>query len=190
MSPINVHPPLASGDQHFTLSVKSQNVYAFLIFTESNIYTLAWIPMRGIITCKKRKVNAQKTFTDVFVTSFVAWKEITAAGRSACCAEGLPFQSLYPTSAKLMQDRDRLSCCMLAIKKLAVVTPEVNLRNSMQVRKHASESTLASKPRADITRSPKQGYQCPTKGHVSTQKNLKRNYHCKFNQNFHLRLSV
>ena len=34
----------------------------------------------------------------------------------------------------------------------------------MQVRKHASEgSIMALKPRADITRSSKQGYQWPTK---------------------------
>ena len=52
---------------------------------------------------------------------------------------------------------------MLAVKRSAGVAPEVNLRNSAQARKHASESTLALKPRADVTRSPKQGYQWPHK---------------------------
>ena len=41
---------------------------------------------------------------------------------------------------------------------------EVNLRNRMKVRKHASEkSTLTLYSRADVTRSPKQGYQWPHK---------------------------
>ena len=52
---------------------------------------------------------------------------------------------------------------MLAVKRSAGVAPEVNLRNSAQARKHASESTLALKPRADVTISPKQGYQWPHK---------------------------
>ena len=48
-------------------------------------------------------------------------------------------------------------------KRSAGVAPEVNLRNTMQEKEHASESTLAWKPRADITKSPKQGYQWPNK---------------------------
>ena len=40
------------------------------------------------------------------------------------------------------------------------VAPELNLKTSMQARKHASKtSALALKPRADVTRTPKQGYQ-------------------------------
>ena len=51
---------------------------------------------------------------------------------------------------------------MLTSIQSAGVTPEVNLRNSAQARKHASEkSTLLLKPRADVTRSPKQGYPWP-----------------------------
>ena len=39
----------------------------------------------------------------------------------------------------------------------AGVAPEVNVRKSVEARKHASEkSTLALKPRADVTRGPKQ----------------------------------
>ena len=37
-----------------------------------------------------------------------------------------------------------------------------------------AEPTLALKPRGDVTRKPKQGYQWPQKGHVSA-KNLKKN---------------
>ena len=36
-----------------------------------------------------------------------------------------------------------------------------------------AEPTLALKPRGDITRNPKQGYQWPQKGHVSTKHSLK-----------------
>ena len=48
---------------------------------------------------------------------------------------------------------------MLAVKRSADVTPEVNLRNPL----HASDevhkwgATMALKPKADITRSPKSG---------------------------------
>ena len=49
--------------------------------------------------------------------------------------------------------------------------PEVNLRNSTQARKRASEkSTLALKPRTDVTRSPKQGYQWPHEKDLCPQK--------------------
>ena len=45
---------------------------------------------------------------------------------------------------------------MLAVKRLAGVTPKMNLRNNMQAGKGVSEkSTLDLKPRADVTRSPK-----------------------------------
>ena len=48
------------------------------------------------------------------------------------------------------------------------------LRTSAQARKRASEkSTLALKPRADVTRSPKQGYQWPHK-RLMSYKNFKK----------------
>ena len=51
---------------------------------------------------------------------------------------------------------------MLTSIMSAGVAPEVNLRNSIQASKHASEkSTLGLKPRADVTKNPKQGYQWP-----------------------------
>ena len=54
---------------------------------------------------------------------------------------------------------------MLAIKRSAGVTPEVNVRNPLSTDdKHTSEgSTLTLKPRADVIRSPKQNYQLPHK---------------------------
>ena len=59
------------------------------------------------------------------------------------------------------------SVTMLAIKKLAGVTQEVNLRNLLhQVMKHVNEgipSTLALNPRVDVTKSGKQEYQWPHK---------------------------
>ena len=51
---------------------------------------------------------------------------------------------------------------MLAIKRLAGVTPEVNLREHVTCMPPLS-SNKALKPRGDITRSPKQGYQWPHK---------------------------
>ena len=48
---------------------------------------------------------------------------------------------------------------MLATKRRAGVAPEVNLRIPLWWSKQAKESTLALKPRGDITRSPKHGYQ-------------------------------
>ena len=48
------------------------------------------------------------------------------------------------------------SAVMMTSKQQAGVTPEVNLRIT-QARKHTKGSTLALKPRADVTRSPKIG---------------------------------
>ena len=63
---------------------------------------------------------------------------------------------------------------MLTTIQSASVAPEVNLRIT-QAKKHAKRgSTLALKPRADITRSPKQGYQWPHKNDLSS-KNLQKN---------------
>ena len=78
------------------------------------------------------------------------------------------------------------SAAMLAIKRLTGVTPEVNLRNSTQARKHASKSTLALKPRADVTRSPKQGYQWPHKKDMCPPKiYLKKNNKWCHHKHFH-----
>ena len=69
---------------------------------------------------------------------------------------------------------------MLTSIQSAGVTPDMNLRNSVQTRKHRSEeSALALQLRADITRNPKQRYQwpyekdlCPPK--ILKKKNLKK----------------
>ena len=57
------------------------------------------------------------------------------------------------------------------------VAPEVNPREYISrtppPSANKAEPTLALKPRGDVTRSPKQGYQWPTNGHVS-KKNLKK----------------
>ena len=53
---------------------------------------------------------------------------------------------------------------MLAVKGLAGVAPDVNLRNNMQARKRAAaseKSTVALKPMADINRRPKRGVSVP-----------------------------
>ena len=65
---------------------------------------------------------------------------------------------------------------MLTSIQSAGVAPEVNLRTSAKTRKHASEkSTLTLNPRADITKSPKQGYiSGPTKRTCVLQKILKK----------------
>ena len=71
---------------------------------------------------------------------------------------------------------------MLAAKWSASVAPEVNLRKLLctvvQQSMQARESTLALKPREDITRSPKQGYQWRQKKDLSPPKHFLKNY-CK-----------
>ena len=66
---------------------------------------------------------------------------------------------------------------MLAIYTGRDVIPEVNLREHISCMPPQSlnraEPTLALKPRADITRSPKQGYQWPQKWTCVQQKILK-----------------
>ena len=52
------------------------------------------------------------------------------------------------------------SAAMLVAKRSVGAAPEVNLGIQLQVSK---ESDLGFETRADVTRSPKQGYQMPTK---------------------------
>ena len=60
-----------------------------------------------------------------------------------------------------MYVRNATDAMLTSVQSVGVV-PEVNQRNSPQARKRASEkSTLALEPRADVTRSPKQGCQWP-----------------------------
>ena len=63
---------------------------------------------------------------------------------------------------------------MLVVTRSLSVTPEVNLKNSVQGRKHASKkSTLALKLRADITRSQKQRISAPHKKDTNILKKRK-----------------
>ena len=77
---------------------------------------------------------------------------------------------------------------MLAVKGLVGVAREMNLRNTAQARKCASKkSTLTLKPRADVTRSPKQGCQGPHKRHMSINLFLKKSLsNLKSNQETYL----
>ena len=64
---------------------------------------------------------------------------------------------------------------MLTSIQSAGVAPEVNLMIT-QARKHAKKgSSIALKPRADVTRSPKRGYQWPDKKDFCPSKILKKN---------------
>ena len=81
-------------------------------------------------------------------------------------AGGRRFKSRHPTSAEIRMWGRRLAA-MLALYTGKGVTPEVNLREHISCTPpHSSnkaEPTLALKPRGDVTRSPKQGYQWPHK---------------------------
>ena len=74
------------------------------------------------------------------------------------------------------------SAAMLAAKRSVGVTPEMNLRehvtcmpSPMLIRL----PTLALKPRGDVTRSPKQGYQWPHKKDFCPPKTLEKKSHIK-----------
>ena len=73
------------------------------------------------------------------------------------------------------------SAAMLAVKRSAGVTPEVNLNNPLQAGEKALNQRIppALKPRADVTRSLKQGYQWPHKKEPSILFNNKCTQGCK-----------
>ena len=50
---------------------------------------------------------------------------------------------------------------MLAVKRSAGVTPEVNMRNPLHVGDEVLKQRIYPKARIDVTRGPKQGYQWP-----------------------------
>ena len=85
---------------------------------------------------------------------------------SDCRAGSRQFKSWHPTSAETCM-WGRWLAAMLALYTGKCVTPEVNLREHIsRTPPHSSnkaEPTLALKPRGDVTRSPKQGYQWPHK---------------------------
>ena len=96
---------------------------------------------------------------------------------SDCRAGGRRFKSWRPTSAETHMWGRRLAA-MLAVYTGSGVTPEVNLRERISrmppQSSNKAEPTLALKPRGDITRSPKQGYQWPHKWTCVQQKFKKK----------------
>ena len=64
---------------------------------------------------------------------------------------------------------------MLAIKRLAGVTPEVNLEEHLLCMPLPILNNLTLKPRGDVTRSKKQGYQWPHKKGLMCSKNYFKN---------------
>ena len=106
-------------------------------------------------------------------------------------ASGLPGLTLWaaawqllvssPTNASQVCGRDG-SAAMLAAKRLAGVAPEVNLRECICLHQARIRlPTLALKPRGNVTRSPKQGYQWPHKKESCPPKIFfKKNLQLKF----------
>ena len=95
--------------------------------------------------------------------------EVGPGGRvdsvSTYCVGGLPIKSRQPTSATYVACRecDWPPCWPLYSQQVSHQR-WISAIHGTQVTKHASEgSTLALKPRGDIIRSPKQGYQWPHK---------------------------
>ena len=90
---------------------------------------------------------------------------VTNASISA--SRNLCLSTLYKTTFwtilvwKYMDENG--SAAMLATKRSAGVIPEVNLMSPLCAGDEARRSTLALKPREDVTRSPKQGISGPTK---------------------------
>ena len=86
------------------------------------------------------------------------------------------YHRYVPSLPKVMGHGDG-SAAMLAAKRSAGVAPEVNFMEYVTCMPPPSMNkaeTLALKPRGDITRSPKQGYQWPTKRTHVLQKILKK----------------
>ena len=83
------------------------------------------------------------------------------------------FKSQHPTSAEIRMWGRRLAA-MLVLYTGTGVAPEVNLREHITgtplPSTNKAEPTLALKPRGDVTRSPKQGYQWPHKWTCVQQK--------------------
>ena len=95
---------------------------------------------------------------------------------SDCRAGGWRFKSRHPTSAETRMWGRRLAA-MLALYTGKCVAPEVNLGQRISCTplqsSNKAEPTVALKPRGDVTRSPKQGYQWPHKW-TCVQQNLKK----------------
>ena len=87
-----------------------------------------------------------------------------------------PPPMLVDTSTSTWIKKAWLPCdAMPCPMQCALVTPEVNLRIT-QTRKHAKGSSLALKPRVDITRSPQWGISDPMKRTYVLQNIFKRTF--------------
>ena len=150
-------------------------IYIFLKFGMVKVFeTLQTVP-NVKMNIFQIKIFLEITLLLFIIYSFIQFKVSVSLPKSrvdsmsAHCARDHPIKS-RPTAATFVacRERDRLPCWPPI--QSAGVTPEVNLRTSMQARKRASKkSILALKPRADVTRSPSQRYQwshkknsCPT----------------------------
>ena len=104
----------------------------------------------------RRKVHSYQVLK-VDLTLLKVFLEVRAPNLHQCLWTSLQYV-----------DQKGLAAILTSIQS-AGVAPEVNLRIT-QVRKHTSDrSTLVLKPRADVTRSQKQGYQWPHKKDMSSK---------------------
>ena len=85
-------------------------------------------------------------------------------------------------------DQKGLASMLTSIQSVGF-TPEVNLKIT-QVRKHAEGSTLALKPRADVTRSPKQRYQWSLEKDLRPQNIFKKKKYWMLGKTFPLPLMI
>ena len=134
-------------------------------------------------TCIYKPTLWKRFIDDIFmIWQHGSEKLIRSGGRrsrvgsaSDCRAGGQWFKSQHPTSAETRMWGRRLAA-MLALYTGKCVAPEVNLRERRSISctppqsSNKAEPTLALKPRGDITRSPKQGYQWPHKWTCVQQK--------------------
>ena len=102
-------------------------------------------------------------------------------------AGGRQFKSWHPTSAETCMWGRQLAA-MLALYTVKGVAPEVNLRERILrtplPSTNKAEPSLALKPRGDVTRSPKQGYQWPHKWACVQQKFKKKKKKMDFSATF------
>ena len=102
--------------------------------------------------------------------AFCFFNKISGRGRrvdsvSAYYAGGLPIESQQPTSATYVTCREcNWPPCWPLYSQQVSYRRWISGIHGTQVTKHTSEgSTLALKPKGDVIRSPKQGYQWPHK---------------------------
>ena len=99
---------------------------------------------------------------------------------SAYCAGGLSIES-RPTSVTCIGNMIGCYAGCQEVGRYHTRGAETSTVHCVQVRKHTGKgSTLALKPRADITRSQKQGYQWPHKKNSCHSKKFKKKKNLTF----------